>query len=395
MGAPAIVSAVISTASPPPPFEHADSPRIVLLVRDLEVGGTERQAAQTAIALTQRGWAVTVVLFYGRGPFVEPLRRAGVRIVFLHKRGRWDTVGFIARLARTLRDLQPQVVYSFLLSPNLAAGVLKPVTRGRLVCGFRSSNALPKRDPVLRLANWLERRTGRLADLVITNSDEGRRELEREGFDPRRLRTVHNGVDLGVFRPDPAGRARVRSEWGVGEAPLVGIVGRITPEKRHDVFLRTAALISERLSDARFVCVGAGPEGTAPLEALAEELGGRVRWAGHRSDMGAVYSALDVLVQTSDVEGFPNVLIEALACGTPCVATDVGDSRLIVGDADLMVPPGQPRAIADAVVTVLDELRSDAGSEGRAKARRSCLEERFSVDASAANTDRLLRGLLS
>lgn len=172
------------------------------------------------------------------------------------------------------------------------------------------------------------------------------------------MAVIPNGIDAERFHPDRKAGRRVRAEWGVGDDEfLIGIVGRFHPMKDHPNFLKAAALLARKRDDVRFVCVGDGPESyKSQLDKLVERLGlaQKLIWAGARSDMLAVYNALDIATSSSAYgEGFSNVVGEAMACGVPCVVTDVGDSAWIVGEAGRVVPPGDPEALASAWAEIL------------------------------------------
>ena len=150
------------------------------------------------------------------------------------------------------------------------------------------------------------------------------------------MAVIPNGIDTSRFREMPGSGARLRALWGVRDDQiLIGLVGRLDYMKDHPTFLRAAAKLTHHNDSVRFVCVGGGPISyAAQLKDLSSELGlhDRIVWAGDQDDMPSVYSALDLLVSSSSGEGFSNVIGEAMACGVPCVVTDVGDSALIVGE---------------------------------------------------------------
>jgi glycosyltransferase involved in cell wall biosynthesis len=162
--------------------------------------------------------------------------------------------------------------------------------------------------------------------------------------------------------------------------------------KDHPTFLQAAALVGARDPSARFVCVGDGPAAyLAELQALAGRLGltGRVRWVARAEDTPAAYNALDILVSTSaSGEGFSNVIAEAMACDVPCVVTDIGDSATIVGPTGLVVPVGDPAAVAAACGAILNgESRQGAASP------RARVEAAWSLDRLVAATGALLSPL--
>ncbi len=334
--------------------------RICFLIRSLEPGGAERQLVTLVRALKERGEEVAVLVFYPGGGLEGELKEAGVELISLDKKGRWEVASFLWRLWRQIRRLRPDILHGYLVMPNLLAVLLKPLSPGlKVVWGVRASNMdLSRYDWLARLEFWLSRFLARFADLILVNSWAGMEYHRQKGYPERKMVVVPNGIDTDRFRPHPEGRERVRAEWGVGkEEKLIGICARLDPMKDHPTFLRAAALLGRTRKDVRFVCVGDGPEPySRELKGLAEELGvaGRLIWAGSRKDMTAVYSALDIATSSSFSEGFSNAIAEAMACGVPCVVTDVGDSARIVGEAGVVVPAGDPAALAAAWTKILD-----------------------------------------
>jgi glycosyltransferase involved in cell wall biosynthesis len=359
--------------------------RLLMLVRSLDRGGAERQVVLLASGLPGLGWEPTVAVMYAGGALGGELAEAGVPLLDLRKKGRWDVAGFAFRLARAARQLRPDVVYGILPAQNLLALALRAVCpRVRVVWGVRgSARDLRRHDRLYRFVTWAQARLARFADLVVVNSEAGRAHVVTTGVPIGKTTVVSNGIDTAVFRPVPAMGDRVRQEWGVpsGEA-LVAQVGRLEAIKGQRTFLAAAAQVAPSRPGARFACVGDGPAAEREaLRRLGEDLGldGRVTWAGVRSDMVAVHNAADVVVSASDSEGFSNAIAEAMACGTPCVVTDVGDSALIVGDTGTVVPPHDPAALAEAVLEVLDRVAVDP--EGVAARCRRRVEDRFGRQA--------------
>lgn len=359
--------------------------RISLLIRDLGYAGAQRQVIALAKGLHQRGDEVTVFSFYG-GPLEAELAGAGIRTVSFGKKHRWDMAGFLNRAVKGLRAAQPEVLYTFLNESNLLGAVLKPFLPGtRLVWGLRDSESDGALYGWLGVAVFqLSRVLSRVPHLLIANSHSGAAYYGRQGYPTNRLRVVPNGIDVERFQPDTEAGQRVRKELGIkDDERLFGIVGRLSPMKDYATFLAAAALVKE--PKVRFMGVGTGSkEYTDQMHQFASDLGLQVIWSPPRNDMPAVFNALDVLVSSSFFgEGFSNVVGEAMACGTPCVVTDVGDSVRLVGKAGISVPRGDPEKLATAMRECLQS--------GRTFQPRERIVEHFTVPTMVERTAGLLQ----
>lgn len=368
--------------------------RVVILARQLAPGGSERQLVALARGLKARGRDVHVVLFYGGGVFDAELIAAGVPVYFVEKRGRWDVVGFLYRLVGTLRRLKPEVIYSFLDLPNILASLLSRfVEKPRLAWSIRAAGMEMRHyDWLTRTIPWLEARLSGRSDLIIANSHAGAEWAISRGFPVDRMRVVQNGIDTVRFRPDFAGRSKVRADWGVSESTrLIGLTARLDPMKDHQGFLTACAALAATHEDLCFVCVGSGSTAyRMELTELAHRLGiaHRVIWAGARQDMPAVHSALDVECSASAFgEGFSNAIGEAMACGVPCVVTDVGDSARIVAGLGEVVPPRDSTALAQALTRMLERVRQEPDLAQRVRQR---IENEFSLEQMVLRTERVL-----
>ena len=280
--------------------------------------------------------------------------------------------GFVGRLAAWLAGV-PVIVHTF---------------HGHVFAGYFS----PAKT---RLFLTLERLCARLSTTIITLSDALKRELTEVYHitQPDRVAVIELGFELGGLEKLPRHQGAFRAQHDVpADAPLVGIVGRLVPIKNHDLFLQAARRVLERLPGAYFAIVGDG-ERREELSALACSLGidHRVRFTGWITDVLPVYSALDALVLSSNNEGLPVSLIEALAAGVPVVATAVGGviDLLDGGRLGAMVPPDDPGALADAVFAALTDPARAVTDETRAAVAR-----RYGIRRSAEQTGALYQRLV-
>ena len=332
---------------------HSSAPqRLVFLIRDLGFAGAQRQLVTLASGLDPARFHITVVSFYP-GAQVAELEQRGVRVIVIGKRHRWDMLGFFVRLVGTLRKLRPQILHSYLNESNLLGAVLKPLLPGvKLVWGLRDSQTdaalfgwLGKL--VFRLTTWLSR----VPDLFIANSHSGAAYYAGLGYPAHKIRVIANGIDHTRFKADGSQRAQLRSDWGIPENAFVfGLIGRISPMKD---MLTGIAAVNLLPRNVHLIIIGAGDADYAQqLRAQADD---RIHFAAPRPDMPAVYGALDAVVSSSAFgEGFSNVLGEAMSCGLPCAATDVGDSARLLANPALIAAPGDPAKVAAAMQRVME-----------------------------------------
>jgi glycosyltransferase involved in cell wall biosynthesis len=266
----------------------------------------------------------------------------------------------------------------------LGAFVAQLAGRPPLVWNIRQSDLDP------RLTRRSTRLVARLGSTVswaaptrIVCCSERARTIHRTlGYRDDLMTVIPNGFDLERFRPDLGARAELRAELGVpAEAPLLGLVARLDPQKDLGTFIQAARQVQAARPDSRLLLCGQGlhPNNPEFVAGLADSgLGESTHLLGPRSDTPRVFAALDLLVSSSAYgEGFPNVIGEAMACGVPCAVTDVGDSADIVADTGVAVPPRDPQALAGAIVRLLRE-----GPEGlarRGEAARERIADHFSL----------------
>lgn len=379
--------------------------RVLHLITGLGLGGAETWLSRLAPLLPRARFDCRVVSLLSldgeHGALAGRLREAGVPVESLGMRRGLPGPGGLLRLMGLLRQWKPQVLQTWLYHADLL-GLLAAracASRAAVSWGLRCSYMdFSRYSPGTKLTVRACSRLSHWPQAVTANSWAGARlHVEELGYRPRRLAVLENGVDGQAYRPDPAARERLRAQWGVaGGAPLIGLVARLDPMKGHEVFCAAAQRVLARFPGARLVFCGQGTEPGAAggLDTLLERYGvtGAALRLGRRADVAQVLAALDVLALPSLGEGFPNVLAEALACGVPVAALDVGDARRMAGpggcvaEAEASRPGVALAARAEVLARCLEEVlsltpeqRSGMGALGRAHV----LEE-YSLDRAVA-----------
>lgn len=232
----------------------------------------------------------------------------------------------------------------------------------------------------LSLYSLIDRILLRRSPRVVAVSDEIANSLHRIGVSPGKVSVIDNGIDTSTFA---SAEPTLRRDLQAGSVPIVGLVGRLTPQKGPDYLLQAASLGRREIPDALYVFVGDGPD-KQNLHIMAERLSiaDKVIFVGKRDDMPGVYKSLDVLVLPSRDEGMPMTVIEALAAGTPVIATRVGSVPKLIKDAQTgrLTAPGDIPGLAQAIIGML----GDSGFRQRcAAASRELVRQQYSADAMA------------
>jgi glycosyltransferase involved in cell wall biosynthesis len=328
---------------------------IVHVITDLITGGAESMLAKLIEVMDRDRFRQTVVVLQDKGALGRRIEQAGAQVIPLNMKSPLDLPRAILQLNSILKKQRPHLVQTWLYHADFV-GTLAARLAGvsPVLWNVRCSNMnFRNYAPTTRFICAALGRMSSIPRLVISNSHTGRKVHEQLGYHAREWRVVPNGFDIERFRPDAERAKAFRTSLGLDrDAPLIGLPGRLDPMKDHDTFLEAASLLAKDIAAVRFVLAGKGLNpGNAEFAARVRRWGltDRVHLLGERSDMEVVMAGLDIVTLCSAYgEGFPNVLGEALSCGALCVATDVGDSALVLGPHGRIVPPRRPAELADA-----------------------------------------------
>jgi glycosyltransferase involved in cell wall biosynthesis len=373
--------------------------KIVHVISGLTTGGAEMMLYRLLSFRNDTALAAEVISLVTIGSMGEKVRALGVPVRALGMRRGVPNPSGLYRLVRWLRKDPPDVIQTWLYHADLIGGLAAKLAGGIPVAwNIRHSNLDAIGDK--RLSRWTAYTCARLSRWLPTRivccSEASQRTHIALGYAADRMVVIPNGFDLTAFRPDPAARLSVRQELGIpAEAPLIGLVGRFHPQKDHRTFIHAAAQLHAHAPEARFLLCG--DEVTWKNTELASwlEVAGirqNCHLLGRREDIPRLTAALDIASSSSAYgEGFSNVIGEAMACGVPCVVTDVGDAAHIVGDTGRIVPPRNPQALAQEWRALMEI--GQEGREGLGHAARRRIEEHFNLPAITARYEKLYEEL--
>ena len=356
--------------------------RILHVITSLSTGGAEMMLQKLVRALDPRQYANSVASLTTTMPIGGELQATGVPVIGIGGRGGMLTPRQAWQLVRTYKSIQPDVVHAWMYHSNVASqlmiGLRSRKRRPGLILSVRGALHAPQEQKVTsRLVRALDAAMSSRSDAIIFNSHRAAEQHIALGYDRQKTHVIPNGFDTDRFGPMPADRDRVRFELGCSDSILIGLVARFDRLKGQRVFLEAARLVADAGSRYRFLLVGRGCDGgNEELSRWVAELSlaGKVHLLGERRDIAAIDNALDVAVCSSISESFPNAIGEAMACGVPCVVTDVGDCAYLVGESGYTVPPRNAQALADAIIRMGELAENDRAAMG-ARARQRVVAE--------------------
>ncbi len=359
---------------------------ILHIITGLSDGGAE--AVLFRLCVHDQRDRHTVISLINEGKYGRLLRQAGIKVYCLGMpKGKISPAG-IACLWRIVRAEKPEVVQTWMYHADLIGGITARLAGVRYVFwGIRHSNLMPGKSK--RSTIWIARLCAVLSHFVpyriICCSRKAALIHQELGYSARKFNIIPNGYNLEDFMPDDREHANIRDElWVDEDTPLIGMVARFNPQKDHANLISALGRLDRNGRKFRCALIGIGMDSNNEklIKLLTTEgVKERICLLGRRTDIPAVMNALDIHVLSSAYgEAFPNVLAEAMACGTPCVTTDVGDASEIVGDTGWVVPPSDPEKLASGLDAALDEWGDFKAWDERQKIARQRIVEHFSLE---------------
>lgn len=375
--------------------------KVMHIINDLSIGGAEMMLYKLLAETDRERFEPVVISLIDRGALRERIEGLGIAVHTLGMKPGLPSPLGLWRLIRLMRRVKPDLVLGWMYHSCLAAQLANFFLpqRAPVLWGIHysiSSLASEKKltAAVIRVCALLSK----LPAHIIFVSRASQAQHKSLGYRLDNSCVIPNGINVAEFIPSGESRSSVRSELGLAkDALLIGLMGRYHPMKDHATFLQAAALISKKHPETHFLLIGRGVDQENPmLRRQIQRMGleRQTHLLGERNDMPRLAAALDVFSLSSAYgESFPNVIGEAMACEVSCVVTDVGDAVWIVGDAGRVIPPRDPRALADAWKEMIDI--GPAGRMALGRAARSRVIERFTLESVVARYEVLYETVLA
>jgi glycosyltransferase involved in cell wall biosynthesis len=374
--------------------------KVCHIINDLDIAGAEIMLLRLLQEMDRERFEPCVISLSTLGEVADRIVQLEIPVRALQMRPSNPSLSSMFTLIQWIRARQPDIIQTWMYHSDLVGGIAARFA-GKIpvVWGIHNSNLDPKKSK--RRTLWIVRLLARLSYIVpahiVSCSQIASQLHKRLGYAPDMFTVIPNGFDLREFKPNEASRESVYQELNIPlHIPLVGVVARFDPQKDPKNFIRAAGQVHQRFPQAHFLMCG---------EHMNDENQELMKWIGEsgyrsgfhllgrRNDIPRLMAALDVLVSASAYgEAFPLVVGEAMACGVPCVVTDVGDSAEMVTGSGLVVPPRNYQALAEGICTLLSlgEIeKKKLGADARAR-----VENNYSIQAAAQRYEKLYSELL-
>lgn len=350
--------------------------KIAFIITGLSTGGAESMLYKLLQAMDRTYFQPEVFSLTGKGDIGPRIETLGIPVLALGMHRSFPNPFLVLRLIRLLRQRQPDLVSTWMYHADFLGGLAARIAGcTTVIWGLRNSDLSREHSQrttllVAKACAWLSHW---LPERILSCSIRAQSVHIALGYRADKFHVIPNGFDLGRFNPKASARHSLRAELDLlPDTPLVGLIARYDPQKNHAGFIDAATHIYAQRPDVHFVLAGTGVDaGNQDLRAAisAKGLNGIFHLLGRRDDMPDLMAALDILACPSSFgEAFPNVVGEAMACGVPCVVTDVGDCATIVAETGLVSHIGDMLGFANNVLDLLHMSaaeRMDLGSRAR------------------------------
>lgn len=365
--------------------------KVTHVITDLSPGGAEFLLYRILSAMDPVRFENEVISLTDLGGLAGKIRATGIRVRALGMRRSVPNPFPLLRLSHWIRDSKAQVVQTWMYHANLIGGLAARLAGDiPAVWGIHQADLDPQWNRLLTLwtAKGCARLSGSFPRCIVFVSQASLQLHARVGYAAKRMEVIPNGFDLHEFRPDPAAGLSLRRELEIAEDTLViGMASRFHPQKDHHNFVQAAARLQAMTPKAHFVLCGRGVtrDNTQLVQWIVEAgIQAQCHLLGERRDTPRLFAAMDIATSSSASEAFPLAVGEAMACGTPCAVTNVGDSALIVGETGKVVAPKDPAALAGAWRELIEagpEVRRSLGMAARRRVQQhfdlSAIVERY------------------
>lgn len=361
--------------------------KILHVITGLNNGGAE--GVLTRLCLNSHAFEHIVISLTDEGKYGPQLKAGGIKVYSLDMAPARPSLRKLYQLIRVIKNEKPKVVQTWMYHSDLFGGIAAKIAGVENVFWGIRHSTLDKNNSK-RLTRVIAKICSVLSYVIprkiICCAEKAREVHSKLGYQKEKLFVIPNGFDTDKFSPDVTGRETIRKALGIPlSMPLIGMVGRFAEQKDYKSLIDALAILKKSFSNFRCILVGTNVDNANPALVEWLELAGledHIVLAGPRTDIAQIMNAIDIHVLSSNGgEGFPNVVAEAMACGTPCVSTDVGDAKRIIGDTGKVCCIGHPGELSNSILFLVNEFINEKSKwHARQDYCRNTIREKYTID---------------
>jgi glycosyltransferase involved in cell wall biosynthesis len=370
---------------------------VLHVISGLGVGGAENMLHKL-LSTMDRSVEASVVSLKSGGAIAQRIKELGIPVHSLDLARPVASMHAVLRTWKIIREIQTDIVQGWMYHGNLVAQLAGALIAAPVVWNVRGAHHILREERATTAATiWLGGRLSWAPRRIIYNSEVAAQMHEKHlGYRREKRELIPNGFDTNLFAPNDEYRLNVRADLGIPpDAVAVGLVARYHSAKDPSNFVKAAAIVGKMEPHTHFIMVGSGfDESNRALLKLIDDVQLKhIHLLGERADIPRLTASFDIATCASNIEGFPNSIGEALSCGVPCVATDVGDCRWIVGESGCLAPPRNESALAEGILKLARLSRDERRQLGIIGRNR--IRELFALSDVATRYRRIYESVLS
>lgn len=333
-----------------------------------------------------------VISMMDSGKYGSLLQDKGIEVYCLETKSGKSLPQAVLKLYKLLHKKNPDIVQTWMYHADLLGSIVARFAGNKKIFwNIRQSNFDKNytKSSAMRIAKLNGKLSGFLPTKIICCAEDAVSIHADLGYDKSKITVIANGYDLSTFKTNKKSREVIRNELNIGAVPVIGMVGRYDPQKNHKGLIDALKIVKDKGYTFDLVLVGNDLNKNNKVLSSQIEKSGLYKntyLLDQRSDISSIMNALDIHILSSAYgEGFPNVVAEAMACGTPCIATDVGDSRKIIDNFGVIVSPSQVDELADAIISLLECMKDNEKWSKLKHGAKNYINRNFSIEEMVSN----------
>jgi glycosyltransferase involved in cell wall biosynthesis len=382
-------------------MKKKSSLKIIHIITGLEDGGAQSMLLKVLSSMDREKFdcqVLSLVPYNDKDRIPKKLKQLGIKTETLNFTKSSKDFKALLRLMKIVFVEKPDIVQSWMYHSNFITSFLKPIPPfPKLIWNIRSDTyAFPgatKFDYIIgRMLKYISYIIP--SSTIYVSNSSYKNYIEKYGYCANSAKVIQNGFDLKKFKPLGDGKDSVREELGISSnSKLILFPARFSPVKDFPLFFKAATIFLEKFPDTHFIMVGTAvnPDNIELKLMIPNNKENHFHFLGIRDDMDKIYNSSDIVTITSKFEGFPNVIGEAMACGRPCVSTDVGECKEIIGNTGITVKYGYPELIANGWIELFSLSQFDRIELGQKATKR--IYNKYSIEASVEKYELLYNSL--